>query len=433
MKLAWVTPFNQRSAIGRVSASVTAALAARGHEVTIVASEYDPKAAPRLQTALPVINWRDRYPEEIEAQHDAIIVNIGDNYGFHAGVVEYVGRAQCLGIFHDVCIYHFFTGWLFQNGLSDDVRERELDLLYGKGAGAAKRRFFTGQADLAAIVENAPMTEWMSRRCGAAFAHAKFYVPRLEETCPGPVGMAYLTQSARDVPALPVREGGEVVVTTVGWINANKCADAVIEAIAGSPVLRERCRYRLVGPIPEAERARLTGVAEAHGLARLDILGEVDEATLDAELARADVLCCLRRPILEGASASAIEAMMAGRPVLVADAGFYGELPDEHVVKVPREVPVAAVRAALERLTGDEPLRRRLGEGARRWALEQFDRERYVGALERFVESFVSVKPYLAAARSVSRELVRLDLRADDPAVARIAAQMQSLFAPGDA
>jgi len=432
MKLAWVTPFNQRSAIGKVSAAVTEALVARGHEITIIGSEYDPKAAPRLKSDIRFINWRDRYPEEIEAQHDAIIVNIGDNYGFHAGVVEYVSRSQCLGIFHDFCIYHFFTGWLHQNGHGPDVREREIDRLYGKGSGAATRGFFSGDADLAAIVAGAPMTEWMSRRCGAAFAHAKFYRPRLEEACPGPVGMAYLTQSPRDVPAL-TKSDGEIVVTTVGWINTNKCADVVIQAIAGSPLLNGACRYRLVGPIPDTERTRLLGIAKAERFEKLEIAGEVDEAVLDTELGRADIMCCLRRPILEGASASAIEAMMAGRPVVVADAGFYSELPDDHVLKVPKEVSVGAVRAALERLVSDEPLRRRLGEGAKRWAIEQFDRDHYVGALEALIETFVSVKPYLSASRAISRELVRLGLQSDDPAVGRIGACMQELFAPDSA
>lgn len=430
MKIAWVTPFNERSAIGKVSASITAALAQRGHEILIVASEYDPyDPTPLHRTDLPVVNWRDEDPQRLEANYDAIIVNVGDNYGFHAGVVDYVGRAQCIGIFHDFCIYHLFTGWLEVHKHGAETREREIDFLYGDGAGAAKRSFFTSATDLAAIVANVPMTEWISRRCSAALAHARFYLPQLEAACSGPTGMAYLTQESRNVPALAPRSG-EIIVTTVGWINSNKCADVVIRAIAGSDVLNARCRYRLVGPIPKAERDRLEGIAAASGLQKLDIVGEVSEPTLDAELAKADILCCLRRPILEGASASAIEAMMAGRPVMVADAGFYGELPSEHVVKVPPDVTVEAVRRGLETLVNDEKMRISLGEGARRWAVENFSRDRYVVAIEDLVERFIAVKPYLGVSRMIGRELSHMGLRADDPAVARIAEVMQGLFSP---
>lgn len=428
MKIAWVTPFNERSAIGKVSATITAALAKRGHEMLVVGSEYDAyDPTPRQRSDLPFTQWRDRDPVALAAEYDAVIVNVGDNYGFHAGVVDYVGRIQCLGIFHDFCIYHLFTGWLSRSGHNADVRRREIDYLYGAGSGLAMDHHFGPTADLASIVAQAPMTEWMSRRCGAALAHSGFYLPALAKGCPGPTAMAYLTQAPRNVPSLPERSG-DLTVTTVGWINANKCADVVIEALATSPQLAGRVRYRLVGPIPDSERSRLLKVAAAHGFERLDIVGEVDEATLDAELTRSDILCCLRRPILEGASASAIEAMMAGRPVIVADDGFYSELPAEHVLKVPKEVPVTAVREALEALIADEPRRRRLGEGAKAWALETFSAERYMDTLEELLERFVSIRPHLAASRSIGNELVRLGLNADDPAVGRIGAVMQDLF-----
>ncbi len=244
--------------------------------------------------------------------------------------------------------------------------------------------------------------------------------------------MAYLSQEPRPIPALTERTG-EVVVTTIGWINANKCADVVIRAIAGSPTLKASCRYRIVGPIAEQERLRLLGIAKAEGFGSLDIVGEVDEATLNVELARADILCCLRKPMLEGASASAIEAMMSGRPTIVADGGFYGELPGEHVMKVPADVSVEAVRAALETLAVDEPRRRQLGEGAARWAREAFSPTRYAATLERFAETFVSVRPHLSLARTYSRNLKSLGLGSDDPAVTRIADQLQQLFEPGSA
>ncbi len=429
MKIAWVTPFNTRSAIARVSAVVTAELVARGHEVTIVRSEFNPDATTALKTKLPMLDWRGCIPEQVEAQHDAVVAQIGDNHDFHAGAVDFIERTLCLGIFHDFCIYHLFQHWVHHNGRDERVRLREIDRLHGKGAGEAARPLFAAGVDLATIGRRLPMTDWLSRRCGAAFAHANFYRPMLEEACPGPVGMAYLTQEPRAVPALPQRSG-EIVVTTIGWINANKCADTIIRAIAGSPALKAACRYRIVGPIAESERQRLAGLAAAEGFAALDILGEVDEATLDAELARADIFCCLRRPALEGASASAIEALMAGRPTIVADAGFYAELPAEHVAKVPADAPVEAVRAALESLAADEPRRRAMGAAASRWAQDAFSRTRYVDALERFTQDFVALAPHLRVARAYSRKLSALGLGAGDPALARIADRLQALFAP---
>ncbi len=431
MKIAWVTPFNTRSAIAKVSAAVTAELVERGHRVTIVTSEFDPRGMQRIKTSLPVLNWRDRDPEHVAAEHDVVIVNVGDSYEFHAGVVEYVDRARCIGILHDFFIFHLFRDWLAWNGFDDQVRSREIDLIHGAGSAEATRALFVPGVDLAEIARTLPMTEWMAKRCGAALAHARYYLPVLQAACPGPVDIASLPQEPRSVPALTDRTG-EVVITTVGWINPNKCADVVIAAIAGSPTLNASCRFRIVGPIADGERARLESLAAAAGMRAFDIVGEVEEQTLDAELARSDILCCLRKPTLEGASASAIEAMMAGRPTIVADAGFYHELPDEYVIKVPGDVPVDAVRAALERLAADADLRQRVGAGASRWARGTFTRQRYAESIERLAETFAGIRPHLDLARNYGRDLKALGVRAESAAATRIADTLQGLFEPGE-
>src|SRR5215831_4627080 len=113
MKIAWVTPFNQRSAIGRVSAAVTRLLWARGHQVTIIRSELraaDP--SPQLPTPLRVLKWHDLLPSDVGMANDAIVVNLGDHYGFHAGCLQFLDTVPCLGIFHDFFLYYFFYEWV---------------------------------------------------------------------------------------------------------------------------------------------------------------------------------------------------------------------------------------------------------------------------------------------------------------------------------
>ena len=166
------------------------------------------------------------------------------------------------------------------------------------------------------------MTEWLGRRCGAALAHSQFYVNRLEASCPGPIAVAPLCFESRDVKPLAKRSGRKVTITTIGIINPNKCADSVIKSIVSSPLLRTHCEFRLVGAISDSERARLETLCRDAGFRQLSILGEVDDATLVAELERADIISCLREPVLEGASASAIEGMKSGRPIVVVNAGF---------------------------------------------------------------------------------------------------------------
>jgi glycosyltransferase involved in cell wall biosynthesis len=184
----------------------------------------------------------------------------------------------------------------------------------------------------------------------------------------------------------------------------------------------------VVGAITDNERMRLQTLCRDIGFDQLDILGEVDDAALMGELERADILSCLRNPVLEGASASAIEGMRCGRPIIVADAGFYAELPDDLVFKVPSSVDAGPLTDILERLVSDESLRREIGSKARDWASRRFTAEAYVAILEDLMARFVSVKPLLAVGNRIGQQLAALGMQPDDPAIQRLSKKMNGLF-----
>jgi glycosyltransferase involved in cell wall biosynthesis len=429
MRIAWVTPLSQRSAIGRVSAAACRMLAEQGHDLTIVRSEHRQSASESAhETSLPVHWWHDTEPEELARTSDAIVLNIGDNFGFHAGIFRYLPAEPCLGIFHDFFLYSLFNDWLAQQPNADQLHNWIIRTHYGDGVSDLAENARRGEVSLAEIADKFPMTEWIGAQCGAAIVHAEFYRRRVE-VVPGPVRTLKLSQEPRNVDPLPPRaDDGEVVILTVGVINPNKRADLILEAIGSSSRLRSRCRYCLVGIIAESQREHLTNLAARIGFERLDILGEVADKTLERELERADIICCLRNPVLEGASASAIEAMMCGRPVVVSDAGFYRELPNDCVVKVPLDVGVGQLASVLETLVDSEPRRRQIGNHARHWARKAFTTRGYVAELTACLDEFVQCKPYLHVARSLGSELALLDLEPSDPAIGHVADCMHQLF-----
>jgi glycosyltransferase involved in cell wall biosynthesis len=271
------------------------------------------------------------------------------------------------------------------------------------------------------------MTEWIARYCDAGLCHADFYRKRVLAACPGPVESAAMPVTPRKVAPLTLG-ASQLVALTVGVMNPNKCVDRVIEAIATSPQLSAQLSYRLVGPISPQESARLTALAEGLSYGGLQIHGAVDDAALDQHLSASDIICCLRRPVLEGASGSAIEGLLAGRPLIVVDAGFYAELPDELVFKIDQEAPVEELRARLEQLCADPALRLASGAAAAAWARRRFDLGGYVAALEGLAAAMVEAKPILRLGADFGRRLASLGLRADDPAVARIGAATSDLF-----
>ena len=433
MKIAWVTPFTLRSSIGRVSAEVTRVLAARGHAVQILRCEdQDDPAEPLHPTALPVHHWRSYDLARLNGEFDLVFVNIGDNYLLHGGIFPILSAADCIGIFHDYYLYNLFSGWLFYQGL--DYRRHDAEVVATYGAEMADTAVATrsGHLDIGQIAQHLPMTEWVAARCAGAMAHARFYVSRLEATCPGPVTVIPLCCPDRaQPPGLPAAKV-QLTVTTVGVMNPNKRVADTIAAMAGSSVLRDHL-YRLVGPILPEEQARLEALAQELNFTGLRIDGAVDDARLDQRLAEADIICCLRQPVLEGASGSAIEGMLSGRPTVVARAGFYGELPDDLVFKIDPQIEVSQIRAVLEQLVGDTDLRLRTGQAARAWALANLNAERYVDGLEALGEAMLLNRPLLKIGARIGSELQALELDRNDPATTRIGNTLQKLFAPLEA
>ena len=439
MRIAWATPVAQRSAIARVSVDVVAALEARGHQVCVIGTEWEETVDDRRPMSGSFLSWRDLERSGFAGEFDVLFANIGDNYAFHAGIFSLLGRWPTVGVFHDYYLHNLFNGWVWDGGRHDEAAQvsRHDEIIvetYGAEvlplALAARR----GEAPLADLAVALPMTEWLAAACDGALAHAAFYVERLRAGCPGPVRQAAMPVTGRGVPALGPRGGHRIVLLTVGVMNANKCADRVIDAL-GASEFGAKIDYHLVGSITSAEATRLADRAAIAGYRGLKVHGAVSDETLQDHLTGADMIACLRCPVLEGSSGSAIEALLAGRPLLVADAGFYAELPDAVVLKVAADIPKSELVAQVNRLAADEPLRRRLGAAGRDWATHRFDLGVYASAVETLAEETMTVRPKLTMARHIGRELLQLGLSPADPAVDRIGALLTALFpeTPADA
>src|SRR5262245_21057270 len=135
MKIACVTPYNTRSAIGRFSRMIASGLNDSDHAVTIVRSEaVDVLNGSDVLTGTEVVRWDEVcYAPDFWSPFDAVIYNIGDNYPFHAGAVELLPKFPGVVIFHDYFLLNLFSAWReAKGGLT--FADRILDDIYGYGA-----------------------------------------------------------------------------------------------------------------------------------------------------------------------------------------------------------------------------------------------------------------------------------------------------------
>jgi phosphatidylinositol alpha-1,6-mannosyltransferase len=171
------------------------------------------------------------------------------------------------------------------------------------------------------------------------------------------------------------------LVLGISRLVPRKGFDVVIDAIAaGGPGL-EGVQLAIAGA--GRDRRRL----ERRAKGRAQFLGRVSDEDLPALYACADVfaMCCRDRwggREAEGFGIVFLEAAACGVPAVAGlSGGSHEAVADGETgfVVAPRDV--GATRDAIARLVGDRELRVRMGEAARRRAVESFDNDRLVADL----------------------------------------------------
>jgi glycosyltransferase involved in cell wall biosynthesis len=168
------------------------------------------------------------------------------------------------------------------------------------------------------------------------------------------------------------------VIASLGKFNSAKRIPQLLHAYA-------RLRRRF----PEALLVLAgDGIGDAQLRIRLDALGleagkhvllrgYVPADEFSSLGAAADICVSLRSPTLGETSASAVAALTVGTPLVVSDVGWFRELPDSVVAKVPPdEWEVEHLAAVLELLASDADLRRKMGLAGRTYARRELDVER---------------------------------------------------------
>ena len=406
MKLVLFAPCIKSSAIGRSTSLVAQALRKSGHLVAVVRSEV----ASLMQMeqhdfGVELIPWTDSgRVEDLVRSADALVYQIGDNYAYHRGCLEWLHRAP--GV---VCLHDFFLGNLFHGWAQDHKAESLATLRSWYGDETAKAYFGHSATEKFIEATNvaAPMTEWICSQAYGVITHSSWGIKRILNSCPGPVQLVPLAYDAPASAAVlqnSIRRAGPheaFRVLTIGHINPNKRAESVIQAIGSSPLLRGNTTYQLVGLI-QPERSELLVALASSLKVNLVISGEVDSDTLLHSISQAHVICCLRWPSLEAASASAIEAMLYGKPTIVTDTGFYSELPDACVRKIRVQHEIADVQHALEWLCENESERLALGIRAAEWAAATFSAANYADRLVVAALSTQRAAPMLKATHSLA-------------------------------
>jgi glycosyltransferase involved in cell wall biosynthesis len=281
---------------------------------------------------------------------DVALYHVGNDPDAHGWIVDALNERPGVVVLHEYVLHHLIAGITIgrKNG-------RGYLAAMERDSGVPGRLLGLGVLDnLLPLLwetqpERYPLSGVVLDQARGLIVHSQYVGDRARSAgyqgrlwrIPHPVWPRAEHEPAGDVSGSPL-------IGCFGYLNMNKRIPQVLEAFAS---LRRRlpgARLLLVGATGERFDVgrRLERLGLTDGVQRVDY---VPEDRMWSLMSACDVLVNLRYPTMGETSGSVIRALSAGKPLLVSDVGWFSELPDDVVLKIPvDEYEVATIDAALE-------------------------------------------------------------------------------------
>jgi glycosyltransferase involved in cell wall biosynthesis/ribosomal protein S18 acetylase RimI-like enzyme len=433
MRVAWVTPLAETSAVAEFSIHVAEALARRGVDVDLWTSESN----SRRSSVLPVKDLENGANKVAElARYDTVVYNLGDTPRYHRRIYDQSRRVPGIVVLHDRVYQNLFVGSLFldsdERPLNDpaaaDAYISTMRRHYGDAGEAAAERSLHGDErplwEAPGSMVNFPLVEEMLVGAKAAVVHSRDHADELRGRWLGPIAPLFLPSYPTDHELPPPSPQKTVTFVTVGLVNENKQIDRIIAALARDRSAARRVEYVIVGAYDDRHEyvRRLRRQVDRADLSEHVVFrGHVSDAELQAIFEKTDVFVNLRHPNLEGGSASLMRQLASGRAVVANDSGTFGEIPAEAIVRVSNTD--ASLAAALRRLARDADLRSRVGRAGAR-AARTLSADRYAAAFVDFANDARRSGTTVGIIDRVASTLADLGVGGELPIVERAAAEL---------
>jgi 2-polyprenyl-3-methyl-5-hydroxy-6-metoxy-1,4-benzoquinol methylase/glycosyltransferase involved in cell wall biosynthesis len=420
MKLAYFSPLGpQRSGISDYSEELLPHLC-EAAEITLFVDGFYPLNRD-LTSRLEVRDYRrQRSSLRTLEQFDAVVYHMGNDHRYHAGILEAMKQRSGIVVFHDFALQEFFLGLARER---DDLRLYldEVEFCHGKAAreAAAETLSRGGQPSMLARAVDFPLNCRIANSAEAIVVHSDWSRTRFARIAPG-VPAARISMPVKFSSTSPrtARPTDVVNIASFGLITPGKGIEQSLRALAALKNTR-RFRYSLVGEantyFDVRELIRRYGLEDV-----VEITGHVSLEEFKRRIDETDIALNIRERTVGETSASLCRLMAAGVCSVVAESGWYAELPGDAVVKIPLDAHADPLLLAyLERLIDDESLRTAIGDNARRYALEEFDVERRAADYLTFISEVIEQRPRRKFVGTVSEELALLGINSGDELVMR--------------
>jgi 2-polyprenyl-3-methyl-5-hydroxy-6-metoxy-1,4-benzoquinol methylase/glycosyltransferase involved in cell wall biosynthesis len=431
MKLAYFSPLGpQRSGISDYSEELLPHLA-RAAEITLFVDGFHPLNR-ELTAGFEVCDYRrQRNGLRRLEQFDAVVYHMGNDHRYHAGILDAMQQRRGFVVFHDFALQEFFLGLARERG---DLRIYldEVEFCHGRSAREEATESLARGAEPAILARpvDFPLNHRIAKLAEGIIVHSEWSRARFAAIAPA-VPVARIAMPVKFPEGAPRRGPTEILqIASFGLITPGKGIEQSMRALA---VLKQthRFRYSLVGETNHYFDVR--DLVRRYGMEDfVEITGHVPLDEFKRRIDETDIALNIRERTVGETSASLCRLLAAGVCSVVADAGWYGELPNDAVVKIGTDAQADKLLLAyLERLIEDAELRTAIGENARRYALREFDVAGRAADYLDFIGDVCGQRPRRNLIEGVTQEMSLLGINAGDELVMRgIAAEVANLIPP---
>jgi glycosyltransferase involved in cell wall biosynthesis len=347
-RLALVTPWPpQHTGIADYAFDLAGALHASDVDVTVFTRETEPKALPGIR----IRSVKEDDSLEALQDFDCIVYQLGNNTTFHLWMIPLLQRYPGTVHIHDMVMHHI-AAWL--TWMQDDA-EAYIALLekwYGlKGLSHALESLDSGdylwESDR---VTDFPLYEEYAQYAKTIIVHSGFVLQRVRKALPDTpsfqVPQLYNIEP-RDQNSTTLRK-----ICVMGGVDPQKHLDWILDALSAiqdSNDLSTPIELNIVGAV-DPRCAHLEDTARALASDKLSIVfhGRATESRFQEIFLQSDLCIALRFPTMGETSAIVMRALQKGIPTIVNNVGWYAELPDNIVKKLPVHNCAEQLRELLE-------------------------------------------------------------------------------------
>lgn len=340
-------------------------------------AEYTRRILPALASRAKVILWTDqsKWDTSLEAhatvQHfdprtfkpthiselrqflkvparavDALFVNIGNNWAFHADLLAMTRRMPSIVVLHDLTIQEMLLDAVRHGKLEQDTYLEAMSRTYGSAAREAAVAALAGKENARSNLLNYPGAEVATDGSLAIVSHSPIATQYFAREPESELVTLNLPYPCREVVSSRRMRSGPLRLLQFGHIGPNRRILEILDILGN---LRHRLDFRfdIVGQVWD-ERLLQSRIQSCGLKDNVHLHGFLPEADLDQLISEAHLVFNLRYPTMGEASGSQLRIWSRAACSVVSDLGWYATLPKMTILKISPEPE--AERAGLERL-----------------------------------------------------------------------------------